>query len=233
MKVVSPHPWEVTPAEGKRVQNEWREKISTTWEPIDVKRVAGVDVGMEGEMTRAAVVVLSYPELSPLDQSLAQVPVTMSYIPGLLAFREAPAILAACEKVTSEPDLLIFDGQGLAHPRHFGIASHVGMILDKPSIGCAKSRLWGSHHEPPNEVGSYAHLYDGEEIIGAVLRTKTGVQPVYVSIGHKIDLPTAIQFVLSCCRGYRLPEPIRFAHRVAEGEKMKIEGEQRSLFDLL
>lgn len=232
MKVVSPHPWEVTPAEGKRIQDEWREKISTTWEPIDVRRVAGVDVGMEGEMARAAVVVLSYPELSPLDQSLAQVPVTMSYIPGLLAFREAPAILAACEKLTSEPDLLIFDGQGLAHPRHFGIASHVGMILDKPSIGCAKSRLWGSHHEPPHEAGSYTHLYDGEEIIGAVLRTKTGVQPVYVSIGHKIDLPTAIQFTLSLCRGYRLPEPIRYAHRLAEGEKLKIEGEQKSLFDL-
>lgn len=233
MKVVSPHPWEVTPAEGKRIQNELREKVSTTWEPIDVKTVAGVDVGMKGEMAKAAVVVLSYPELSPLDQSLAQVPITMPYIPGLLAFREAPAILAACEKLTSEPDLLIFDGQGLAHPRHFGIASHVGVILDVPSIGCAKSRLWGSHHEPSNEAGSYAHLYDGEEIIGAVVRTRTGVNPVYVSIGHKIDLPTAIQFILSCCRRYRLPEPIRFAHRVAGGEKLKIEGEQKSLFDLL
>lgn len=233
MKVVSPHPWEVTPAEGKRIQNELREKVSTTWEPSDVKRVAGVDVGMEGEIARAAVVVLSYPELSPLDQCLARVPVTMPYIPGLLAFREAPAILAAYEKLASEPDLLIFDGQGLAHPRHFGIASHVGVILDLPSIGCAKSRLWGSHHEPINEAGSYAHLYDGEEIIGAVVRTRTGVHPVYISIGHKIDLPTAIQFILACCRGYRLPEPIRFAHRVAEGEKLKIEGEQKSLFDLL
>jgi deoxyribonuclease V len=233
MKVVSTHPWEVTPAEGKRVQNELREKVSTTWEPIDVKTVAGVDVGMKGEMAKAAVVVLSYPELSPLDQSLAQVPLTMPYIPGLLAFREAPAILAAYEKLASEPDLLIFDGQGLAHPRHFGIASHVGVILDVPSIGCAKSRLWGSHHEPPHEAGSYAHLYDGEEIIGAVVRTRTGVHPVYVSIGHKIDLPTAIQFILSCCRRYRLPEPIRFAHRAAGGEKLKIEGEQKSLFDLL
>ncbi len=233
MKVVSPHPWEVTPAQGKRIQNELRKKVSTTWEPIDVKTVAGVDVGMEGEIAKAAVVVLSYPELSPLDQSLAQVPVTMPYIPGLLAFREAPAILAAYEKLTSEPDLLIFDGQGLAHPRHLGIASHVGVILDVPSIGCAKSRLWGSHNESPNEAGSYAHLYDGEEIIGAVVRTKTGVHPVYISIGHKIDLPTAIQFILSSCRGYRLPEPIRFAHRAAGGEKLKIEGEQKSLFDLL
>jgi deoxyribonuclease V len=181
-------------------------------------------------MAKAAVVVLDYPDLTPVDQSTAEQPVQFPYIPGLLAFREGPVVLEALEKLVTEPDLLIFDAQGLAHPRRMGLATHIGLIIDRSSIGCAKSRLCGTHHEPGPERGAYTHLRDGNEIIGAVVRSRSQVQPVYVSVGHKIDLETAINYVLNCCRGYRLPETTRWAHRVAGGEKIKIKGSQLSLF---
>jgi deoxyribonuclease V len=233
MRIVTPHPWQVSTAKAKEIQLELREKISFQADFDEVHTVAGVDVGMEGEVTRAAVVVLSYPALEHLEQSVAREPATMPYVPGLLAFREGPAILSACQKLSTEPDLFIFDGQGIAHPRRMGIASHVGVILDKPSIGCAKSRLWGKHHEPAAQAGSYVYLYDGEEIIGAVVRTRDNVNPVYVSIGHRIDLETAIEYILGCCKKYKLPEPIRYAHSVASGEQLSTGGEQQSFFDLL
>jgi deoxyribonuclease V len=233
MKITLPHSWEVSTREAKEIQRELHDKISFQADFGEVRTVAGVDVGMKGDVARAAVVVLSYPDLAPLEQSAAQEPATMPYVPGLLAFREAPAILAACQKLDIEPDLFIFDGQGIAHPRRMGIASHVGVILDKPSIGCAKSRLWGKHHEPATQAGSYVHLYDGEEVIGAVLRTRNNVSPVYVSIGHRMNLETAIEYVLGCCAGYRLPEPTRYAHRAASGEQLSTSGDQQSFLDLL
>ena len=233
MRISTPHSWQVSTTEAKEIQRGLRKKISLRADFGEVRTVAGVDVGMKGEVARAAVVVLSYPALALLEQSVAQEPVTMPYIPGFLAFREAPAILAVCEKLAIEPDLFIFDGQGIAHPRGMGIASHVGVILDKTSIGCAKSRLWGKHHEPAAQAGSYVHLYDGEDVIGAVLRTRDNVSPVYVSIGHRVDLETAIEYLLGCCKGYRLPEPIRYAHRAASGEQLATEGEQQSFLDLL
>lgn len=233
MRISTPHSWQVSTTEAKEIQRGLRKKISLQADFREVRTVAGVDVGMKGEVARAAVVVLSYPALALLEQSVAHKPVTMPYIPGFLAFREAPAILAVCEKLAIEPDLFIFDGQGIAHPRGMGIASHVGVILDKPSIGCAKSRLWGKHHEPAAQAGSYVHLYDGEQVIGAVLRTRDNVSPVYVSVGHRIDLETAIEYLLGCCKGYRLPEPIRYAHRAASGEQLATEGEQQSFLDLL
>ena len=139
------------------------------------------------------------------------------YIPGLLSFREAPLILAACEQLDLIPDLVLVDGQGIAHPRRFGLASHLGLFLNIPTIGCAKSLLCGAHEIPDSEPGNYAEIIDKSEIIGAALRTKPGVKPVYVSIGHKIDLETAIRWVMNCCRGYRLPEPARLAHLAAGG----------------
>jgi deoxyribonuclease V len=123
----------------------------------------------------------------------------------------------------------MFDAQGLAHPRRMGLATHLGILLDVPSIGCAKSRLWGEHEEPPPSRGSWVPLWDGEEVIGAVLRTQDGVQPVYVSIGHRIDLETAIEFVLACAPSFRLPEPLRWAHRVAGGETLPT-ARQQALF---
>jgi len=232
VKIVSSHPWEVSPEEAMAIQQELRGRVSTERGFDEVHTVAGVDVGFKEDVARAAVVVLSYPGLEPLAQSVAEVTVRFPYIPGLLAFREAPAVLAALEKLTTDPDLFIFDAQGLAHPRRMGLATHIGVLVDRPSIGCAKSRLCGDHAEPAAEAGSYTYLYDGDEVIGAVVRTRTGVAPLYVSIGHKIDLETAIEFVLQCCRGYRLPETTRYAHRVAGGERLPIGGTQPTLFDL-
>ncbi len=232
MNTVAPHPWDVSTAEAKAIQLSLRDKVSFQPDFGEVSTVAGVDVGVAGDVARAAVVVLSYPSLEPLEQRLAELPIHMPYVPGFLSFREAPAILAACEDLDIEPDLFLFDGQGVAHPRRFGIASHVGVILDKPSIGCAKSRLCGTHNDPATECGSYAYLYDGDETIGVVLRTRTKVSPVYVSVGHRMDLETAVEYVLGCCTQYRLPETTRYAHRAASGEQVDTGPEQQSLFDL-
>jgi deoxyribonuclease V len=157
--------------------------------------------------------------------------VTLPYIPGLLSFREAPLIVAACEELSNVPDLILVDGQGIAHPRRLGLASHLGLFLDVPTVGCAKSRLCGKHKPVGEKVGSYTELVDNGDVIGAVLRTKVGVKPIYVSIGHKISLSSARKWVLNCCRGYRLPEPTRLAH-LAAGGNLKIEtGHQGTLFD--
>jgi deoxyribonuclease V len=168
-------------------------------------------------MATGAVVILSYPELRLVETKIVNEKLNFPYIPGLLSFRESPLVLAACEKLAITPDLILVDGQGIAHPRRMGLASHLGLFLNTPTIGCAKSRLCGTHKVPGVEPGSYAELTDNGEIIGAVLRTKLGASPVYVSIGHKVDLQTAIHWVLECCRGYRLPEPARLAHLAAGG----------------
>jgi len=190
--------------------------------------IAGVDVSISrarGEAT-GAVVLLDYPGLRLVEAKVICGKAEFPYVPGLLSFREAPLLLRACQELEIIPDLFLVDGQGIAHPRRIGLASHLGLFLDVPTIGCAKSRLCGSHTTPGVEPGEYAELVDGDEVIGAVLRTKVGVKPVYVSIGHKIDLPTAIHWVLACCKGYRLPEPVRLAHQAAGGN-LKME---RSVF---
>jgi deoxyribonuclease V len=166
-------------------------------------------------MAKAAVVSLKYPSLEPLEQAISLRPVNFPYIPGLLSFREAPLILEAFEKLKQSPDLLIIDGHGIAHPRRFGIACHIGLLLDVPSIGCAKTLLLGEYDEPCPEQGGFSYLKDQEEIIGAVLRTRSNVKPVFVSIGHKVNLKDSIKFVLNCCCGYRLPETTRRADRLS------------------
>jgi len=168
-------------------------------------------------MATGAVVILNYPELRLVETKIVNGRLDFPYVPGLLSFRESPLVLAACEKLMVIPDLILVDGQGVAHPRRMGLASHLGLFLNTPTIGCAKSRLCGEDKVPGAEPGSHAELVDRGEIIGAALRTKLGVKPVYVSIGHKVDLPTAIHWVLECCRGYRLPEPARLAHLAAVG----------------
>ncbi len=230
MKIVPLHSWDVSPAEAMSIQQRLRDKVSQETAFAQVRTVAGIDVGVRDDIAKAAVVVLDYPGLTPIDQSTAEQPVPFPYIPGLLAFREGPAVLKALEKLTTEPDLFIFDAQGLAHPRRMGLATHIGLIIDRPSIGCAKSHLWGTYHEPGPERGAYTYLRDGDEIIGAVVRSRSEVQPVYVSVGHKVDLQTAIRYVLNCCRGHRLPETTRWAHRVAGGENIRLKGTQLSLF---
>ncbi len=211
------HSWAVSPDEAIRIQNRLRKLVRPENDPtLDrVSTVAGVDVSFHQDQCQAAVVVLSYPHLEPVDRCVVCRPVTFPYIPGLLAFREGPAVLDAFAALKIPPDLIIFDGQGLAHPRRLGIASHIGVLLDRPSIGCAKSRLCGQHQEPGPAAGSTAPLWDNGELIGRVVRTRDGTAPVYVSVGHRVDLDTAVQWVLACCRGHRLPETTRWAHRVA------------------
>lgn len=197
-----------------------------------VKTVAGVDVGFEENNTiaRAAVVIHSFPELTPLEAAIARRPVTFPYLPGLLAYRELPVILDALSQLERDPDLLIVDGQGLAHPRRFGIACHLGVLIDHVTIGCAKSILVGRAETPEERVGAWTPLVDKGETVGAALRTKLKVTPVYVSIGHKIDLSSAVEMVNECCKGYRVPETTRYAHRVAGGETLDFGGEQGRLF---
>lgn len=184
-----------------------------------MRRVAGVDVGFPGGrgITRAAVAVLDFPDLTPRDQAVAHCPTRFPYIPGLLSFREVPAVLEALQNLRVLPDLILCDGQGIAHPRRFGIACHLGVLLNMPTIGVAKSRLIGRHDELPPEKGAWVPLQDGEECIGAVLRTRSNVSPLYISIGHRVSLPTAIDYVLRCTTRYRLPETTRAAHRLASG----------------
>lgn len=226
------HAWDLSPQQALEVQSELAPKVERQSRLGPVRYVAGIDVSVRGDVSRAAVVVLDFQSLNPVDYATATRPVTFPYVPGLLAFREGPVVLDALEKVETTPDLLIFDGQGLAHPRRLGIASHIGLLVDMPAIGCAKSRLCGRHAEPGDEPGQYVSLVDNEEVIGAVLRTRRGVKPVFVSIGHRVDLVASIKYVLACCRGYRLPETTRWAHRVAGGDVPPTQGRQPTLFDL-
>jgi deoxyribonuclease V len=181
-----------------------------------VQRVAGVDASYHQDKVFTAAVILEFPSLRLVEQVIAEVPVSFPYIPGLLSFRETPGILAALEKISEPPDVLLADGHGLAHPRGFGIACHLGVLLDLPAIGCAKSILVGETAQLGAMVGSQVDLNWGDEKLGVALRTRQGVKPIYVSIGHQVDLESAVQIVLACLKGYRLPEPIRRAHLLAE-----------------
>lgn len=222
MKVKTLHPWPVTVKEAMQLQKELSHKVSRDGGVSEVSLVAGVDISAPDArgVAKGAVVVLRYPELEVEEIHLAEGRPAFPYVPGLLSFRESPLILEAFEGLSCKPDLLLVDGHGIAHPRRMGIASHLGLLLDLPSIGCAKSRLVGQHPMPGAEVGSYTQLLDGDEVIGAVLRTGAGTSPIYVSIGHKIDLETAIRWVMRCCRGYRQPEPTRLAHQAAAGRPL-------------
>jgi deoxyribonuclease V len=216
MKARHLHPWDLTTAEAR----DWQVRLASSVDRRAAKAapalVAGADIAVRPDGTaRAAVVVLTYPAMEFVEKRTIEGVLSFPYVPGLLSYREAPLILAACERVRSSPDLMFIDGQGIAHPRRMGIASHLGLLLDLPTIGCAKSRLCGTHEPPGDEEGHYAELQDGDEVIGVALRTKTGVRPLYVSIGHRIDLHTAMLRVSRSCRGYRVPEPTRLAHLAA------------------
>jgi len=224
------HRWDVTVQEAEAIQRRLASLVVETPLPGLVRTVAGIDVSFPtAEIARAAVVVVSYPDQTPLEQVTAEWPVLFPYIPGLLSFRETPAVLEALKKLSTLPDVLICDAQGRAHFRRLGLASHVGLLVDHPTIGCAKSRLIGTHHPLGEKRGSSTWLYDGDEIIGAAVRTSEGANPVYVSVGHKIDLQTAIEIVLTCALS-RIPEPTRLAHQVAAGAQVVSPGQQLSLF---
>lgn len=218
----STHRWDVSAEEALALQERLRPQIQRA-RPIgldQVHTVAGLDAAYDKDEVgpgRAAVVVYSFPDLRIIEQATAVTARVFPYIPGLLSFREGPVLLAALAKLTIQPDLLLFDGQGYAHPRRFGLACHLGLYLGRPSIGCAKTRLIGTYAEPGPNQGDSAPLMDAAEVVGAVVRTRARTRPVFVSVGYRIDLPTAVAVVLRCVRGNRLPEPIRVADQLSRG----------------
>ena len=212
------HSWHVTTDEARQLQEKLRNQVIQKDRFAEIRTIAGVDLGIKNDISLASVVVLNYPNLQIVDGVVAESRVNFPYIPGYLSFREIPPLLVAFARLKTEPDLIIVDGQGIAHPRRFGLACHLGLILDKPTIGCAKSRLCGKYIEPDVEKGSYTHILDHDEIIGVALRTRTNVNVVYVSIGHRISLDTARMITMTCCPKYRLPETTRYAHKAATGK---------------
>jgi len=220
MKAVRLHDWQVGVAEARELQRDLAAVVVSRGAVGEPALIAGADISgedAEGNV-RAAVVVLRQPDMAVVDSSVIVMKPAFPYVPGLLSFREVPLLLKAFEGITVVPDVIIADGQGIAHPRRIGLASHLGLLLDAPVIGCAKSILCGRHGELGDEPGSSAPLVDRGDVVGAALRTRRGVKPVYVSIGHMVDLDAAVRRVLACCRGYRLPEPTRLAHLAAAGK---------------
>lgn len=219
--VVETHSWNLSPEAAVALQRRLANQVVTVDQIGQVRFVAGADVGFEdqGRITRAAVVVLRFADLSAVQQVVVRQPTHFPYIPGLLSFRECPALLAALEKLTVTPELLLCDGQGIAHPRRFGIACHLGVLTGLPSIGVAKTRLVGRHGAVPEERGNWTPLLDKGETVGAVLRTRPRVKPLFISAGHRISLSTAIHYVMACTTRYRLPETTRIADRLASGSQ--------------
>ncbi|MEH6641979.1 deoxyribonuclease V [Vreelandella glaciei] len=216
------HEWNLAPREARALQTQLAKGLEISDRLAPVKHIAGVDIGFEdsGETTRAAVVLLEWdpasaPNLNVVEQVVHREPTRMPYIPGLLSFREIPAALGAFEKLSMMPELVMVDGQGIAHPRRLGVAAHLGLWLDLPTIGIAKSRLYGKHAEVGEQRGDWVPLYAGQETIGAVLRSRAKVKPVYVSPGHRITLETSLTWVMRCLGRTKLPEPTRLADRLA------------------
>lgn len=214
-----PHRWDVSPKRAAAIQRALRDRIRVEAPGGPLRYVAGVDAAFTDNACLAGVVLWDRAREVMEEEHVATRPLTFPYVPGLLSFREAPAILAALRKLERAPDAIMTDGHGYAHPRRFGIACHVGLLCDLPTVGCAKSRLVGEHAEPGEKRGSRTALRDGRERIGTVLRTQDGVRPVYASVGHRIDLGTAEKLLFSCVTRYRLPEPTRLADRLVARAK--------------
>jgi deoxyribonuclease V len=217
MKIYYEHPWNVTANEARQIQMQLRRRVDLTTkiQLHSIKTLAAADISYSrgDKYLSAAVILLSFPELKIISSFYATGAIRFPYIPGLLSFREAPVLMNIFKEIPDDFDVLLCDGQGIAHPRRFGIACHLGTLLNKPALGYAKSRLIGYYEEPAQYKGSFAGLYDGKEQIGVVLRTRAGVRPVFVSPGHQVDFDTAREIVLNCVTHYRIPEPLRSAHR--------------------
>lgn len=213
------HSWSIDPGEAIRIQKKLAPMVDRNGELFSPRYIGGVDLSVNRAMNEAiaAVVVLDYPGLRIIEIEKAKGNLDLPYIPGLLSFREAPLILKACRKISVIPQLLIVDGQGIAHPRRMGLASHLGLFLDIPTTGCAKSPLCGRYDKPGDKPGDYSEMVDKEETIGIALRTRTGAKPIYISTGHMISIESAMYWILKCCTGYRLPQPTRLAHQAAGG----------------
>lgn len=227
MKYKKLHPWDVTAKEAIQIQTHLRKRIVRRNSLGAIRVIAGADVSFDKGKQEAygGVICYGFPDLEEIERTSARAPITFPYVPGLLTFREAPVLLKAFARLKIEPDLIIFDGQGLAHFRRMGLATHMGILLDKPTVGCAKSRLIGTFENPGDDAGSYSPLRDGGETIGAVLRTRTSVNPVFVSQGHRVSYKTCVDIVLACVDGYRIPKPTREAdHYVSRIKKRRILG---------
>ncbi len=234
------HAWDLQQSEAIALQRELAKRVVREDRLDEVHHIAGVDMAINEEngMARAAVILLTYPALEVVEQHVYEEPVRMPYIPGLLSFRETPCILGAFALLKQQPELVMVDGQGIAHPRRLGIASHLGLWLELPTIGCAKSILRGEYDRAAlgEEVGSWVPLIDKKEVIGAALRTRTHTNPMFISLGHRISLETSLRYVLACCRGYRLPEPTRLADKLSkdnawsEPQESKPVAEQETLW---
>jgi deoxyribonuclease V len=230
MRLQELHDWDISPAEARAVQADLarRVELRDALTLPEIQTVAGVDnayITVDGEtLACAAVVVLAFPDpqMQEIETVVAWKAVTFPYVPGLLSFREAPAVLAACAELAATPDVFLFDGQGYAHPRRLGLASHLSVILDTPAIGCAKSRLIGDYEEPSREFGASTPLIDRGEVIGAAVRTRPRHKPLFVSPGHKVSVETAVAITLACCRGGAfMPEPTRLAHEMVTRERRR------------
>jgi len=217
----SPHRWDVTPKEAVQIQRELAQKVVFKKSNKKICYIAGVDMAFtkDGKKCIAAVVLWNSKTQQIVESHIALKELKFPYIPGLLSFREVPAVLSVLKKLTKTPDVLMCDGQGYAHPRRFGIACHLGVLTNLPSIGCGKSRLIGTYKEPDLKRGSQSVLKDKDEVIGTVLRTRDNVKPIFVSVGHRLDLDTAVKIVLDCGQGFRLPEPTRLADQLAGKKK--------------
>jgi deoxyribonuclease V len=211
MKYKKLHAWSVSIGRAKEIQLKLQERIR--FKPLGkVKTVAAVDVSFIGNKAVGVAAVFSYPDLMLIEEQIFVSKPKFPYVPGFLTFREGPIMLGALMQLKNEPDVILFDGQGIAHPRRMGEAAHLGILLDRPSIGCAKSKLIGEYKEPAKKKGSFSKIHLEGKIIGAALRTRDGVKPNFVSAGHKIDLKSAMKIVLGCSKRYRIPEPLRFVH---------------------
>ena len=226
MGVQPTHPWQVSLSEARDLQRTLAEQISVGTLPSPVNYVAGFDVSYmkEVNMLIAGMVLLAYPSLVLKDKFVISDTIQFPYIPGYLSFREAPVILRLIEKRAGAADICIFDGHGIAHPRGLGIAAHIGVLTQKPSIGCAKKKLTGQYQMPGIKKGDYSDLINKGTVCGAVVRTKDNIKPVFVSVGHLVNLPESIQFILTCTTRYRLPEPTRLAHQVVTEHRNKLTG---------
>ncbi len=224
MKLKDLHNWNLSYARAREIQAEMAGRVRMSPLRRAPRTVAGMDCAFSRDKKRigATIVVLEYPALEVMEIVSAAGDAVFPYIPGLLSFREAPVCLAAAAKLRTAPDCFLVDGQGIAHPRRLGLASHLGLFLDRPTIGCAKSRLVGTFEPPALQKGARSPLMDGDDLIGAVLRTRTDVKPIFVSVGHMCTLEDAIQIALSCTRKYRLPEPTRLAHQEITKLKPKL-----------
>lgn len=222
MKIFQFHPWDVTPQEAVRIQEVVRNKVLSSGPPLRPRLIAGADAAFDRESRQAfaAVIVLSFPELEPVETVIHHDRVMFPYIPGLLSFRESPALLRAFARLRHNPDVIFIDGHGLSHPRAAGIACHIGLCLDKPTIGCAKSLLVGTYRTPGPLRGATSPLHDANgRVIGSVVRTRDRVKPVFISVGHQVGLAQAVRLTLACGKGYRIPEPTRQADLLAEKAK--------------